>query len=181
MESDDLSRVGPQPLLLCNCCSRDTESALFRSPVKFGSGRHFPLRVPCAWCVCVISWGPTCTNCWIPAPPHSPSKDPGPCAFCTFPGGHRPRSCPGDTWLSPWGTSACSREWDRPHLPVPMTTVLNWVLSYLHIWLLRDHSWGQVWGSPLSLSSPQARPCASLLLWKAWAPKVLYVFIVTLY
>lgn len=95
-------------------------------------------------CVCVISWGPTCTNCWIPAPPHSPSKDPGPCAFCTFPGGHRPRSCPGDTWLSPWGTTACSREWDGPHLPVPMTMVLNWVLSYLHIWLLWDHSWGQV-------------------------------------
>lgn len=58
--------------------------------------------------VFVISWGPTCTNCWIPSPPHSPSKEPCPCAFCTFPGGCRPRSCPGDTQLS-------------PHLPVPMT------------------------------------------------------------
>lgn len=71
--------------------------------------------------------------------------------------------------------------WDSPHLLVPMTIFLNWVLSYLHIWLLWDHSWGRVWGSSLSLSSPQARPCASLLPWKAWAPKVLYVFIVTLY
>lgn len=83
--------------------------------------------------------------------------------------------------LGPQGATAHSRERGSPHLPVPMTIFLNWVLSYLHIWLLWDHGWGKVQGSPLSLSSPQARPCASLLLWKAWAPKVLYVFIVNLY
>lgn len=98
--------------------------------------------------VFVISWGPTCTNCWIPSPPHSPSKEPCPCAFCTFPGGCRPRSCPGDTQLS-------------PHLPVPMTIILNWVLSYLHIWLLWDHSWGQGVGQPPVTQQP---PGSSLCL-----------------
>ncbi|NWU20279.1 PHF13 protein, partial [Dyaphorophyia castanea] len=58
----------------------------------------------------------------------------------------RPRSCPGDTQLS-------------PHLPVPMTIILNWVLSYLHIWLLWDHSWGQGVGQP-----PQQPPGSSLCL-----------------
>lgn len=124
VKSNDLSRVGPEPLLLCNCCSRDTGCALSRPLVKFGSGRLFPLRVPCVRCVCVISWGPTCTNCWIP-PSHSPSKEPGPCAFCTFPGGRRPRSCPGDTRLGPRCAAACSGEWDSPHLPVPIAIFLT--------------------------------------------------------
>ncbi|NXB49046.1 PHF13 protein, partial [Leucopsar rothschildi] len=60
----------------------------------------------------------------------------------------RPRSCPGDTQLS-------------PHLPVPMTIILNWVLSYLHIWLLRDHSWGQGVGQPPVTQQP---PGSSLCL-----------------
>ncbi|NXM19734.1 PHF13 protein, partial [Ploceus nigricollis] len=53
----------------------------------------------------------------------------------------RPRSCPGDTQLS-------------PYLPVPMTIILNWVLSYLHIWLLWDHSWGQGVGQPPVTQQP---------------------------
>ncbi|NXB34968.1 PHF13 protein, partial [Eulacestoma nigropectus] len=60
----------------------------------------------------------------------------------------RPRSCPGDTQLS-------------PHLPVPMTIILNWVLSYLHIWLLWDHSWGQGVGQPPVTQQP---PGSSLCL-----------------
>ncbi|NWS31232.1 PHF13 protein, partial [Polioptila caerulea] len=59
-----------------------------------------------------------------------------------------PCSCPGDTQL-------------RPHLPVPMTIVLNWVLSYLHIWLLWDHSWGQGVGQPPVTQQP---PGSSLCL-----------------
>ncbi|NXK84770.1 PHF13 protein, partial [Amazona guildingii] len=46
----------------------------------------------------------------------------------------------------------------------PTTVFLNWVLFYLHIWLLWDHSWGESVGQPLSLSSPQAHPCASPLM-----------------
>ncbi|NWU00853.1 PHF13 protein, partial [Urocynchramus pylzowi] len=53
----------------------------------------------------------------------------------------RPRSCPGDTQLS-------------PYLPVPVTIILNWVLSYLHIWLLWDHSWGQGVGQPPVTQQP---------------------------
>ncbi|NXS77964.1 PHF13 protein, partial [Erpornis zantholeuca] len=60
----------------------------------------------------------------------------------------RPRSCPGDTQLS-------------PHLPVPKTIILNWVLSYLHIWLLWDHSWGQGVGQPPVTQQP---PGSSLCL-----------------
>ncbi|NXQ73517.1 PHF13 protein, partial [Quiscalus mexicanus] len=60
----------------------------------------------------------------------------------------RPRSCPGDTQLS-------------PYLPVPMTIILNWVLSYLHIWLLWDHSWGQGVGQPPVTQQP---PGSSLCL-----------------
>ncbi|NXB23308.1 PHF13 protein, partial [Rhagologus leucostigma] len=60
----------------------------------------------------------------------------------------RPRSCPGDTQLS-------------PHLPVPMTIILNWVLSYLHIWLLWDHSRGQGVGQPPVTQQP---PGSSLCL-----------------
>ncbi|KAI1235936.1 hypothetical protein IHE44_0002029, partial [Lamprotornis superbus] len=61
----------------------------------------------------------------------------------------RPRSCPGDTQLS-------------PHLPVPMTIILNWVLSYLHIWLLRDHSWGQGVGqAPVTQQPPGSSLCLS--------------------
>ncbi|NXN85702.1 PHF13 protein, partial [Bombycilla garrulus] len=60
----------------------------------------------------------------------------------------RPRSCPGDTQLS-------------PHLPVPMTIILNWVLSYLHIWLPWDHSWGQGVGQPPVTQQP---PGSSLCL-----------------
>ncbi|NWS83253.1 PHF13 protein, partial [Toxostoma redivivum] len=60
----------------------------------------------------------------------------------------RPRSCPGDTQLN-------------PHLPVPMTIILNWVLSYLHIWLLWDHSWGQGVGQPPVTQQP---PGSSLCL-----------------
>lgn len=112
-------------------------------------------------CVCAISWGPVCTIHWIPPPPHSPSKEPGPRAFCTFPGGCRPRSRPGDTRLGPWRAAARSREWDSPHLPVPMTIFLNWVLSYLHIWLLWDHSWGRVWGSPVTQQPPGLSLCLS--------------------
>ncbi|NXA78917.1 PHF13 protein, partial [Thryothorus ludovicianus] len=59
-----------------------------------------------------------------------------------------PCSCPGDTQL-------------RPHLPVPMTIILNWVLSYLHIWLLWDHSWGQGVGQPPATQQP---PGSSLCL-----------------
>ncbi|NXB61522.1 PHF13 protein, partial [Struthidea cinerea] len=59
-----------------------------------------------------------------------------------------PCSCPGDTQLS-------------PHLPVPMTIILNWVLSYLHIWLLWDHSWGQGVGQPPVTQQP---PGSSLCL-----------------
>ncbi|NWZ34323.1 PHF13 protein, partial [Brachypodius atriceps] len=55
--------------------------------------------------------------------------------------GCRPCSCPGDTQLS-------------PHLPVPMTIILNWVLSYLHIWLLWDHSRGQGVGQPPVAQQP---------------------------
>ncbi|NWH89419.1 PHF13 protein, partial [Aegithalos caudatus] len=60
----------------------------------------------------------------------------------------RPRSCPGDTQLS-------------PHLPVPMTIILNWVLSYLHIWLLWDHTRGQGVGQPPVAQQP---PGSSLCL-----------------
>ncbi|NXQ22831.1 PHF13 protein, partial [Peucedramus taeniatus] len=60
----------------------------------------------------------------------------------------RPRSCPGDTQLS-------------PYLPVPVTIILNWVLSYLHIWLLWDHSWGQGVGQPPVTQQP---PGSSLCL-----------------
>ncbi|NXR66610.1 PHF13 protein, partial [Rhadina sibilatrix] len=60
----------------------------------------------------------------------------------------RPRSCPGDTQLS-------------PHLPVPMTIILNWVLSYLHIWLLWDHGRGQGVGQPPVAQQP---PGSSLCL-----------------
>ncbi|KFP36796.1 PHD finger protein 13, partial [Chlamydotis macqueenii] len=49
----------------------------------------------------------------------------------------------------------------RHPLPVPMTLFLNWVLSYLHIWLLWDHSWGRVQGSPLVAQQP---PGSSLCL-----------------
>ncbi|NXP98450.1 PHF13 protein, partial [Vidua macroura] len=52
-----------------------------------------------------------------------------------------PHSCPGDTQLS-------------PYLPVPVTIILNWVLSYLHIWLLWDHSWGQGVGQPPVTQQP---------------------------
>ncbi|NXB02580.1 PHF13 protein, partial [Cnemophilus loriae] len=48
-----------------------------------------------------------------------------------------------------------------PHLPVPMTIILNWVLSYLHIWLLWDHSWGQGVGQPPVTQQP---PGSSLCL-----------------
>ncbi|NXM37101.1 PHF13 protein, partial [Oxyruncus cristatus] len=59
-----------------------------------------------------------------------------------------PHSCPGDTELS-------------PHLPVPMTIILNWVLSYLHIWLLWDHSWEEGVGQPPVTQQP---PGSSLCL-----------------
>ncbi|NXO82640.1 PHF13 protein, partial [Sitta europaea] len=59
-----------------------------------------------------------------------------------------PHSCPGDTQLS-------------PHLPVPMIIILNWVLSYLHIWLLWDYSWGQGVGQPPVTQQP---PGSSLCL-----------------
>ncbi|NXR27665.1 PHF13 protein, partial [Cinclus mexicanus] len=49
----------------------------------------------------------------------------------------------------------------RPHLPVPMTIILNWVLSYLHIWSLWDHSWGQGVGQPPVTQQP---PGSSLCL-----------------
>ncbi|NXA51091.1 PHF13 protein, partial [Nothocercus julius] len=42
-----------------------------------------------------------------------------------------------------------------------MTFFLNWVLSYLHIWLQWDHSWGRVWGSCLLLSTPTLVLCLS--------------------
>ncbi|NXK94354.1 PHF13 protein, partial [Formicarius rufipectus] len=74
------------------------------------------------------------------------ARTPCPCAFCTFPGGCRPHSCPGDTQLS-------------PHLPVPI--ILNWVFSYLHIWLLWDHSWGEGVGQPPVTQKP---PGSSLCL-----------------
>ncbi|NXH03212.1 PHF13 protein, partial [Loxia leucoptera] len=48
-----------------------------------------------------------------------------------------------------------------PYLPVPMTIILNWVLSYLHIWLLWDHSWGQGVGQPPVTQQP---PGSSLCL-----------------
>ncbi|NXF55114.1 PHF13 protein, partial [Oceanites oceanicus] len=51
--------------------------------------------------------------------------------------------------------------WDSPHLPGGGAIFLNWVLSYLHIWGGGDHSWGRVWGSPLSGGGLQAHPCAS--------------------
>ncbi|NWI41384.1 PHF13 protein, partial [Picathartes gymnocephalus] len=76
------------------------------------------------------------------------ARTPCPCAFCTFPGGRRPHSCPGDTQLS-------------PYLPVLMSIILNWVLSYLHIWLLWDHSWGQGVGQPPVTQQP---PGSSLCL-----------------
>ncbi|NWV13729.1 PHF13 protein, partial [Ptilonorhynchus violaceus] len=60
----------------------------------------------------------------------------------------RPRSCPGDTQLS-------------PHLPVPMTIILIWVLSHLHIWLLWDHSWGQGVGQPRHTAAPGSSLCLS--------------------
>ncbi|NXP28310.1 PHF13 protein, partial [Scytalopus superciliaris] len=60
-----------------------------------------------------------------------------------------PHSCPGDTQLS-------------PHLPVPMTIILNWVLSYLHIWLLWDHSWGEGVGQlPVTQQPPGSSLCLS--------------------
>lgn len=53
VKPNDLSRVGPEPLLLCNCCSRDTGHALSRPPVEFGSGRlSSPPCTLCAVCVC---------------------------------------------------------------------------------------------------------------------------------
>ncbi|NXV90186.1 PHF13 protein, partial [Calonectris borealis] len=54
-----------------------------------------------------------------------------------------------------------ARTWDSPHLPVPMTIFLNWVLSYLHIWLLWDHSWGEGVGQPPVTQQP---PGSSLCL-----------------
>ncbi|NWH52659.1 PHF13 protein, partial [Fregata magnificens] len=50
---------------------------------------------------------------------------------------------------------------DSPHLPVLTTIFLNWVLSYLHIWLLWDHSWGRVWGSPVTQQPPGSSLCLS--------------------
>ncbi|NXY58900.1 PHF13 protein, partial [Callaeas wilsoni] len=67
----------------------------------------------------------------------------------TVPRKRRPRSCPGDTQLS-------------PHLPLLMTIILNWVLSYLHIWLLWDHSWGQgVRQPPVTQQPPGSSLCLS--------------------
>lgn len=66
----------------------------------------------------------------------------------------------------------------QPQLAHPITNSLSWVLSYLHIWLLWDHSWGR-WGGvppPNHPAIPRLIP-VPLLLWKAWAPKVLYVFL----
>ncbi|NWR36570.1 PHF13 protein, partial [Tachuris rubrigastra] len=48
-----------------------------------------------------------------------------------------------------------------PHLPVPTTIILNWVLSYLHIWLLWDHSWEEGVGQPPVTQQP---PGSSLCL-----------------
>ncbi|NXA05605.1 PHF13 protein, partial [Sapayoa aenigma] len=49
-----------------------------------------------------------------------------------------------------------------PHLPIPMSIILNWVLSYLHIWLLSDHSWGEGLGqSPVTQQPPGSSLCLS--------------------
>lgn len=62
----------------------------------------------------------------------------------------------------------------------PRLYFLTGFFFYLHIWLLWDHSLGESVGQPLSLSSPQAHPCASPPM-ESLGPKVLYVFLVTLY
>ncbi|NWY01326.1 PHF13 protein, partial [Nothoprocta ornata] len=49
----------------------------------------------------------------------------------------------------------------QPGFASLMTIFLNWVLSYLHIWLLWDHSWGRVWGGCLLLSTPTLVLCLS--------------------
>ncbi|KFP00545.1 PHD finger protein 13, partial [Calypte anna] len=55
-----------------------------------------------------------------------------------------PHSCPGDSL----------------HLPVPVTTFLNWVLSYLHIWLWWDHKLGEGVGQPpVTQQPPDSSPC----------------------
>lgn len=51
----------------------------------------------------------------------------------------------------------------QPQLAHPITNSLSWVLSYLHIWLLWDHSWGR-WGGgppPTTQQSPGSSPCLS--------------------
>lgn len=154
VKSDILSRAGPQPLLLCNCCSGGTGPARSRPPPSFRAEGFFPHHPPPSGsgvCACTDGLLP-------PPPPHSPSKEPGPRAFCTFQGGEH-----------------------RPRLASPITISPNWVLSYLHIWLLWDHRLGEGGGQPPATQQPPRLVPVPLLLWKAWAPKVLYVFIVTLY
>lgn len=102
---------------------------------KFQSGRVFSPSPSSLWerCVCVRALTVCSHLLLLTAPPKSLAHVP----------------------------SALSRAGHRPRLASPITISPNWVLSYLHIWLLWDHGWGRVGGSPPPPSNPQARPCAS--------------------
>lgn len=134
VKSDILSRASPQPLLLCNCCSGGTGPARSRPPPSFRAEGFFPHRPPPSGSgVCVRALTVCSHLLLLTAPPKSLAHVP----------------------------SALSRAGHRPRLASPITISPNWVLSYLHIWLLWDHGWGRVGGSPPPPSNPQARPCAS--------------------
>lgn len=118
--------------------------------------------------VFVISWGPTCTNVGshllLTAPPKSPAHVPSALSL-------------GVAGPAPVLVTLSS----APTCQSPRVEFLTGFFPTCTSGYCGTTAGGRVWDSPLSHSSPQARPCASLLLWKAWAPKVLYVFIVTLY
>lgn len=134
VKSDTLSRAGPQPLLLCNCCSGGTGPARSRPPPSFRAEGFFPHHPPPSGsgvCVCTDGLLP-------PPPPHSPSKEPGPRAFCTFQGG--------DT---------------DPDLPVPSLFLLTGFFPTCTSGYCGTTGWGRVGGSPPPLSNP---PGSSLCL-----------------
>lgn len=154
VKSDILSRAGPQPLLLCNCCSGGTGPARSRPPSSFRAEGFFPHHPPPSGsgvCVCVHRRSaPTSSS-------SQPLQRAWPTCLLHFPGG--------DT---------------DPDLPVPSLFLLTGFFPTCTSGYCGTTAGGGWGAAPRHPATPRLVP-VPLLLWKAWAPKVLYVFIVTLY
>lgn len=135
VKSDTLSRAGPQPLLLCNCCSGGTGPARSRPPPSFRAEGFFPHHPPPSGsgvCVCVHRRSaPTSSS-------SQPLQRAWPACLLHFPGG--------DT---------------DPDLPVPSLFLLTGFFPTCTSGYCGTTGWGRVGGSPPPPSNP---PGSSLCL-----------------